>query len=154
MTRFASSILLCFLSVCCCCCCCCHFLFLLDWTNSKEKVTSFYKTWLVKCWSTNLILSADQAWFSLRFGILTSNKFPKLHCRLHLGARKTRGPQFSHDGLLCCVGCGLENSREHHCCHIPRGVQSPTCAVMPVLGPFSQFIPTINGSIFQYKENL
>lgn len=146
MTKYASSsISLCFLSVSVAIVLC-----LLPRLNTFKKLGHLSrKTWAVKCWSTKLTLSADQAWFSLRFSIFTSNAVLKLHCRWYLRARKTRWPWFSYDGLLCCGGWRLENSREHHFHHILRDVQSSS--VLRCSVTFSQYIPTLNGHIFQYN---
>lgn len=77
----------------------------------------------------------------------TSNAFLKLHCRLHLRAKKMRWPWFSHNGLLHCVGYRLENSKDT--IYI-KSLWMYT--VQHILWPYCQFIPTLNGSLLQYTK--
>ena len=77
----------------------------------------------------------------------TSNAFLKLHCRLHLRARKTRWPRFSHNGLLHSVGYRLENSRDTIYITLLW-----MYTVQHTLWSYCQFIAMLNGSLLQYKK--
>lgn len=78
----------------------------------------------------------------------SSNAFLKLHCRLHLRARKTRWPWFIHNGMLHCLSYRLENSRDHQLYHTPKDVQSspfapwPCCQFIPLLSEVSSHTKT------------
>ena len=78
----------------------------------------------------------------------SSNAFLKLHCRLHLRARKTRWPWFSHNGMLHCLSYRLENSRDHQLHHIPVDVTKFTLCSMALLT-----ISTWKYPLIQKKNN-